>query len=509
MRKWAFLAAMALVGCASDQTMTTASAPAGDCAGLTSAKIKDGKVDAASMVAATTDMPAYCKVQLTLKPEPGSNIKVEVWLPEKGKWNGKFLGTGNGGAAGRIRTDALQTGLARGYAVANTDMGTSSGIGGLNYGFGTGNPTLQKDFSYRATDGMTLEGKKVTVAYYGQQPKFSYFQGCSTGGFQSMEQVHRLPAEYDGVIAGAPANNRPDLHVVRLWMQWLNLKTPQATVPKEKLALVQRAATAQCDALDGVNDGIIADPRTCTFNTASLTCQGPERADCLTAEQVKTVQAINDGPRNPRTGALIYPGYERGSEAGIELYWNAPVGPGGAVSTKETLVTWSPKFQSRHGEFFGFDFDGDLAAAKADLDGILNYTDPKLAGFQKAGGKLLLYHGWADSLIPARGTPNYYEKIAAANGGFAKTQGFARLFMLPGVAHCRGGVGPDQFDMLTALENWVERGQAPASVLATRPAKPGLPALSRPLCPYPAAARYKGQGDPNDAANFTCQAPTA
>lgn len=511
MRHAAWLAAagaLALGACSSGGDGQTAAVRAGDCEGLTAFPVKDGKVTAAAMVRpATANAVPYCRVQMTLKPEPGSNIRIEVWLPEAGRWNGRFLGTGNGGAAGSIQTAALTAGVARGYATANTDMGSSNGAGGLNFGFAVGRPDLQKDFSYRSTDGMTIEGKRIAAAFYGRAPQYSYFQGCSTGGYQAWEQIHRLPDAYDGVIAGAAANDRPNLHMTRIWDEWRNLRAPEATIPKAKLAVVQRAATAACDAADGVKDGIIDDPRRCGFDPASLICKGGDGPDCLTARQAETMKAIYDGARNPRTGAQVYPGFERGSEAGIDLHWEAKPGPGGAVIVKDNLINWSAQYQKAHPDGVGFDFDRDVARADADLNRMMNYTDPKLTAFQRAGGKVLIYHGWADSLVPARGTPNYYERIAKANGGYEKTQGFARLFMVPGMGHCRGGVGPDQFDMLTALEQWVEHGQAPTMILAKRPARGGLPALSRPLCPYPAAARYSGRGDANDAANFVCQVP--
>jgi hypothetical protein len=491
-----------------------AAAP-GDCSSLTNVAIKDGVVTSAAMVKpggapagrGPSATQAYCRVQVTLKPEPGSNIKIELWLPDKASWNGKFLGTGNGGSAGVISTPALVAGVNRGYAVANTDMGSSSGKGGLDFGFGIGRPDLQKDFNYRSTDGMTIEGKVITTAYYGGKPKYSYFQGCSSGGSQAWEQIQHLPDAYDGVIAGAAANNRPNLHMARIWDEWNNLKTPEAMVPKAKMAMVTQAVTAQCDMLDGVKDGIIADPRVCRPNLKPLTCQhGTDNPECLTPAQVKTVMAVWKGATNPRTKAQVYPGFEPGAEAAIDLHWDSKIGPNGQVVVSGNMINWSEQYQKAHPGGVGFDFDKDVARADADIKDA-NWTDPKLAAFQKAHGKVIIYHGWADGLVPTMGTPNYYEQIAKTNGGFAKTQSFARLFMVPGMGHCRGGVGPDQFDMLTALENWVEKGDAPKQIIAHRDAKPGLPALSRPLCPYPAEAKYTGKGDTSDAANFMCAAP--
>lgn len=500
------LAAIGLLSIGGGAASQGSTVKAGDCDGLKSFAVKDGQVTAAARVRPATDATqAYCRVQITVKPEPGSNIRIEVWLPEAGRWNGKFLGTGNGGAAGSISAAALAGGVARGYAVANTDMGSSNGKGGLNFGFAIGRPELQKDFSYRSTDAMTIEGKRVTAAYYGKASTYAYFQGCSTGGYQAWEQIQRLPGEYNGVVAGAAANDRPNLHMTRIWDELKNVGAADQTIPKPMLAVITKAATAQCDALDGVKDGIIADPRRCHFNPTSLICKKGQTADCLTSKQAATMNAVYNGAHNPRTKALVYPGFERGAETGIDLHWEGKPADGGKVIVTDNLINWSAAYQKAHPDGVGFDFDRDVAITDADLNAMMNYTDPKLTAFQKAGGKVLIYHGWADSLVPSRGTPNYYERIAAANGGFAKTQGFARLFMAPGMAHCRGGVGADQFDMLSALESWVEKGQAPASVLATRTAKGDLPALTRPLCPYPAEAVYKGAGANTDAANFSCK----
>lgn len=509
---------LGLLAGASSGAQKASPVPAGDCAALKGLTVKDGEVTASASV--TPGAPAaaggragaaasgpYCRVQVTLKPEPKSNIRIEVWLPDAARWNGKFLGTGNGGAAGSIATAALVGGVNRGYATANTDMGSSSGVGGLNFGFGAGRPDLQKDFSYRSTDGMTLVGKQITAAYYGMTPKYAYFQGCSTGGFQAWEQIHRLPDEYDGVIAGAAANDRPNLHMTRIWDEWANVGAPDQTIPKPKLAIVQRAATAACDELDGIKDGIINDPSVCKFDPVTIQCKAGDAAECLTAPQVATMRKVYQGATNPRTKAQVYPGFERGSETSIDLHNEGKPGPNGAVIVKDNMINWSPKYQAAHPDGVGFDFDKDVAMADADLNGILNYTDPKLTKFQKSGGKVIIYHGWADSLVPSRGTPNYYERIAKANGGYDKAQGFARLFMVPAMGHCAGGVGPNQFDMLTALENWVEKKTPPAQILASRPASNGAPAMSRPLCPYPAAAKYKGTGSTSEAANFTCAVP--
>jgi feruloyl esterase len=511
--------AAGVIALSATSLMATAQTPQAatpsDCANLTALAIPEGSVTSATMVTpepppaggvssgAAVANKAYCRVQITLKPEPGSNIRIEVWLPDKAKWNGKFLGTGNGGSAGSIVTSALIAGVNRGYAVANTDMGSSSGKGGLNFGFGIGRPDLQKDFNYRATDGMTLEGKAITAAYYGDKPKYSYFEGCSSGGAQALEQAQHLPLEYNGVIAGAPANQRPNLHVVRLWDEWNNLTTPDATVSKHKMELVAQLAVDQCDTLDNVKDGIINDPRVCKVDLRPLLCKKGEGPECLTARQAQTVRAIWQGATNPRTKAAIYWGFEPGSEAAIDLHWDSKVSPTGDVIVSDNMINWSDQYQQAHPDGVGFNFDTDVMLADLDIKDA-NWADAKLDAFAKNAGKVIIYHGWADGLVPPGGSVAYFEAIAKANEGYANTSGFARLFMVPGMGHCSGGVGPDQFDMLTAMEHWEELATPPDSIMATRLPRDDLPALSRPLCPYPAVGIYTGKGNPNDAANFIC-----
>ena len=393
------IAAMALAGCAGPVQARTPQDTARDCAALVQTPIRQGAVTAAVM---TPGPIPYCRVQLALRPTPRSRIGVEVWLPEPDHWNGKFLGTGNGAGGGSIVTGALRAGLERGYAVANTDMGNPTGDA-MNFTFGIGNRDLAEDFGHRATDLMTLEAKRLVAAYYGQAPRYSYFQGCSTGGGQAWEQMQRLPSAYDGVVAGAPGNERTYLHTMILVRTALLLRSPGATIPKAKLAWVQSAVTARCDALDGVKDGIITDPRRCKFDPAALHCPAGDGPECLTDDQVRTLRGM-----------------------------------------------------------------------------------------------------YADTLVPSMGTVRQYEAMTRLNGGPQQTQGFARLFMAPGMGHCAGGVGPDRFDALAAMEAWVEKGQPPERILASRPAKGDRPATTRPLCPYPKAARWTGKGDPNDAANFIC-----
>jgi feruloyl esterase len=443
----------------------------------------------------------YCRVQIVLKPSPISNIGVEVWLPERERWNGKFLGTGNGGAAGAIRREALLQGLVRGYAVANTDMGTGSS--GLDFSFAVGKPDLMKDFGYRSTAGLTQAGKKITTAFYGRAPEHSYFQGCSTGGHQAWQAAQTLFRDYDGIVAAAPANNRTHIHMVSMHNGALNSRSPASAIPQSKLAMIQSASIAACDAIDGVKDQIISEPQRCAFDPVSIQCQGPDGPQCLTPGQVDTLRMLYAGTRNPRTGALIFAGLEPGAEAGVSLSRTRRAEDGRLI-VRNGLMNWSSKFQEAHPDGLGFDFDRDVAIVDADIGRYVNFDNPDLSRFRRGGGKAVLWHGWADSGISPGDSILFYEKIQKANGGPERTAEFARLFMAPGVAHCGGGEGANQFDALGALEAWVEDGIAPQSILATRPASDAQPAITRPLCPYPQVARWRGQGSTNDATNFAC-----
>jgi feruloyl esterase len=510
-----------LASCASDVPPSTAMQPGGmTCEALAGSIISGGRIVSATTVTdpavpASSSGASSCRVKAVLTPSPQSAIAVELWLPDRAHWNGKFLGTGNGGAAGSIRTAALADGLARGYAVANTDMGTGSS--GLDFSFAIGKPELMKDFGYRSTEGMTTVGKALTASYYGRAPEHAYFAGCSTGGHQAWQAAQTLYRDYDGIIAAAPANRRTHTHISVMNGFALTSRNLQSRLTSSNLAMIQRASVAACDLDDGVKDGVIGDPASCRFDPGVLQCKAAGGADCLTGGQVDTMRRLYDGTRNPRTGAEIFPGVAPGGEGGLilELPPGMSIGgvgeysraPDGRLIVRKGLINWSTAFQKAHPDGLGFDFDKDVALVDNDIGRYLNFENADLAAFRRRGGKALLWHGWADSGISPKDSIRFYGRIREANGGAASTSSFARLFMAPGVAHCGGGYGAGTFDMIAALEAWVERGHAPSSILATRAAKPGQPAISRPLCPFPQVARWTGRGSSDDAANFTCAAP--
>jgi feruloyl esterase len=445
-------------------------------------------------------LPAFCRVAATLAPTSESHIKIEVWLPAASAWNGKFLGTGNGGAGGVISYPALATGLTRGYATTNTDMGTTTT--GLDFSFGVGHREMVVDWGYRSTHLMTVVAKQIAKAYYGRDPQESYFTGCSTGGHQAITEAHRFPDDYNGIVAGDPANNRVRLHMVGYWNYAATHDDPAGYIPTAKLPMINRAVLAACDALDGIVDGVIDDPRRCHFDPATIQCAGADAPTCLTSTQVGALKKIYAGPHNPRTGELIFPGMYPGSEVnplGLDrTLANTP--ESGRPRPAPGLAIWT----SWKGP--NFDWDKDAQAVIDELSPVLDDADPDLAGFKKHGGKLILYTGWADPLIPAADLVNYYEGLQKKMGGAPAAGDFTRLFMVPGMGHCSGGNSPNRFDALGALEPWVEKGLAPEKMVASHTVQ-GITDRTRPLCAYPQVARWTGVGSTDDAANFVCVKP--
>jgi len=505
------------------------------------------------------NLPASCRVSATLRPSPDSDIKVEVWLPQDAAWNGRFVGTGNGGYAGAIRYDELAGPLQLGFAVANTDMGTAPATA-LDGKPLIGHPEKWIDWGYRSTHLMTIAAKQVVETFYGQAAAYAYFTGCSTGGGQGLHEAQQFPEDYDGILAGAPAENRTHVHTEVLWAYTVTHRTPDSLIPADKAQLITNAVLGACAGQSGglPSDPYLTEPRACRWDPAELLCPAgtSDTSQCLTQAQVDAARLLYDGPRNPRTGQLIYPGVPRGGESGSTFDWPALQG------LSPTLPSPEPLFDALFYWVFGpdwdwrsFDFDRNMAQVDDVLAGILNANSPDLTRFQARGGKLLGFHGWADALVPPQDFINYYLRVAAFlrgggqqaalpgnadlvndviqarfdNGEAAsdgstdhrRTQSFFRVFMVPGMGHCGGGPGPNQFyngtfspvpadvqhNSLLALQRWVEEDVAPQQIIATKyvnddPAH-GV-AQTRPLCVFPRVARYKGQGDVNDAANFTC-----
>ena len=476
--------------------------------------------------APTEPLPAFCRVAGIARPTSDSEIRFELWLPASG-WNGKYEQVGNGGFAGTIPLSAMASPLLRGYATAGTDDGH---VGATDGSWALGHPEKIVDFGYRAVHETSVQAKAIARAFYGKDLARSYFVGCSDGGREALMEAQRFPDDFVGIVAGAPANNWTHLLVGAIWDEQALLNDPASYLPPSKLPALQNAVVAACDALDGVKDGVIADPRRCHFDPSVVQCKGPDGPDCLTEPQIAAVRKIYGGPKNPRTGAQIFPGYSPGTEA-VPANWRIWIsgnGPGQPTLQAFFGNTFYADmvFDNSKWDFHTFNFDSDVKTADDKTAGILNSTDPDLAKFKARGGKLIQYHGWGDAAIPPQNSINYFESVQSVMGktnrerDLGATQDFYRLFMVPGMSHCAGGVGATAFgnltstqrdpghDVVSALDQWVEKGVAPNQIIATGfvggdPAK-GVE-MTRPLCPYPEEAVYKGTGDTNSASSFTCQ----
>jgi feruloyl esterase len=437
-------------------------------------------------------LPEFCRVAAEIKPSSDSDIKIEVWLPAE-NWNGKFMGVGNGGWSGAIVYQALATALNHGYATASTNTGHD----GSDATFALGHPEKLVDFGYRAVHEMTVKGKAITEAFYSKGPERSYWNGCSSGGKQGLKEAQKFPLDYNGIVAGAPANYWTHLMAGDLWPAVATSKDPAAFLQPAKLQVLHKAALTACDSLDGVKDGLIEDPTRCHFDPGTLLCKGEESETCLTAPQVAAARKIYEGATNPKTGKSVFPGMTRGSE----LVWPALAGAqpfGIPVSHFQYVVFKDPKW-----DYLTLDFDKDVALADKLDDGLLNATDPNLKAFFSHGGKLLMYHGWNDQLITPLNSVNYYNSVVKAMGGAARIKDSYRLFMAPGMNHCGGGDGPSRIDVFTTIDDWVSHGKAPDQLLAEHLTNNKVD-RSRPLCPYPQVAKYKGTGSIDEAANFVC-----
>jgi feruloyl esterase len=446
-----------------------------------------------SAAAPFKDVPAFCRVLATLKPTSDSDIRIEVWMPATG-WNGKLQSLGNGAYAGAIGYPGLGLAVAQGYAAASTDTGHTGG----SASFATGHPEKLIDFAYRGVHEMTLAAKKIVSAYYGNAAKRAYWNGCSTGGRQALTEAQRFPADYDGIIAGAPANYTSHMTAGQLWIGQAVHQSDASYIPPQKYPAIHAAVLAACDALDGVKDGVLEDPTRCHFDPGVLACKGADGPSCLTAPQVEAAKKIYSGAINPRTKQQIFPGLEPGSENG----WAGLAGPDAFAYALERFRFIALK--DPNWDFRTLNFDTDVARAEKADGSIMNAIDPNLRPFFGHGGKLLMYHGWNDPLIAPLNSVHYYTSVVDTLGGAARTEGSIRLFMVPGMNHCRGGDGTDTFDAIGTLDQWVENGKAPQQIVASHRANGGAD-RTRPLCPYPQIAVYKGSGSTDDAASFSCK----
>jgi feruloyl esterase len=440
---------------------------------------------------AAASLPAFCRVALKIAPSSDSDIRSEIWLPVLG-WNGKFLQVGNGAWGGSIQYVALGDALRRGYAAASTDTGHT----GTDASFAMGHPEKLIDFGYRSVHETAAQGKATAATFYGVRPRLSYFNGCSGGGRMSFMEAQRFPGDFDGIIAGAPGYNRTDVAFQTLGMAQATHVSPQSFIPAGKYHALHQAALEKCDALDGLKDDLIADPTKCQFDPAALECKRGDGPGCLTRPQVVAARRIYAPVIDPKTGAQISSGLEPGSE----LQW-------GSVAGNEPHPMYNDLLRfvvmrDRDWDFRTLDVSRQLELARKADNGVLSATSLELSPFVSRGGKLLIYHGWADQNIPPRESVNYFNGLVKTMGK-EKVDGTIRLYMVPGMGHCGGGDGPNEFDMLAVLEHWREDGKAPSEIVASQ-LRAGHVSRARPLCPYPQIARYRGAGSVDRAENFAC-----
>ncbi len=474
-----------------------------ECAQLAKLALANVTITSATVVPAEGGTPEYCKVLGALE----TTILFEVSLPVSA-WNNRYWVAGGGGYNGSIPD--LKQALQHGYAAAGSDTGHQ----GSDASFAWKNEKAQIDYGYRATHLVTALGKQIVKAYYGQSPQRSYFVGCSNGGKMGLTEVQRYPEDFNGAITGCPVIDRTNLMAAFIWDAQSQIANP---IPKAKLAAIAKATLAACDAQDGLADGVIDRPDQCSFDPKVLTCKGADGPDCLTPGQVASLQKLYSGPVNSK-GEHLFPGYPPGHEEDYAQFLTGDADP-------RTSSTW--KLGDGFLRYFmhGPDYDTmkqfSLDTGYADLKPFVDAQDayrPDLSAFRARGGRLIMYVGWADHSIPPGRAIAYYDDMQKKSGS-----DFARLFMVPGMHHCANGPGPWNFggrgqrwikddpehDAVRALERWVEQGVAPSSLIAAKftndDPKQGV-ARTRPLCPYPQVAKYKGNGSIDDATNFACAA---
>ncbi len=466
--------------------------------------------------AALPDLPAFCRMTASTMPSSDSLINFEVWVPIDSAWNGKLVTTGNGGYSPALSFRDMAYAMRQGYAVVGGDTGHQSSDPNQMF-WGVGHPEKITDWGKRSIHAITVPAKSMVAELRARSASRSYYYGCSTGGHQAYANMQHYPDDFDGVIAGAPGNNRTRLNVEFLH-RFLSNRAHNTNGPViltgAKAALITQAAVAACDAIDGVTDGVIDDPRQCDasrFDIGALQCSGADGANCLTADQITAARQIYAGPKNPRTQAQIYPGWPVSSEAGWSVYW------GGSEPVRaDYWRLWV--FENPQWNWWSFDYDRDVAFADAKMNPLVDQNSVDLAAFKARGAKAIVYQGWVDPVVSSFDTIAYYERLRTAQGSQAETDGFFRLFMVPGMGHCGGGSGAANFgnqggaspvvsperDVLQALDRWVEQGTAPDRIVATRVVA-GNAVRTRPLCPYPKRAVYSGSGSTDEAANFRCE----
>jgi hypothetical protein len=475
--------------------------PVRSCESLASVALPDTTIESAAVDPAN---PNICRVTaITTHPPAGDKVRIWVAIPTS-NWNGRFLGNGGGGFSGGS-AQGVNQGVGLGYASGSTDTGHEGGSGSFALDAnGRLNWQLIRDNAHVGIHEMTVTGKALTQAMYGVAPRYSYFNGCSTGGRQGLSEVQRYPQDYNGVVSGAPAINWNRFHIQHAWGPVVMNAAANPVAPC-KLAAATAAAIAACDTIDGVKDGVIEDPKRCSYDPKSLI--GTSAADCgaFTDGDANVIRKLWEGPRR-QDGTFLWYGLPRGAD--LNALWTsrgAPLRPvpfGISMDWFRYFLAQDPKFDGNSLTPASFERFWDQSVEQ--YGAVFGTDNPDLTAFRDRGGKAIVWHGWADQLISAEGTVDYYTRVQQQMGGARKTNEFIRLFMAPGVAHCGGGAGPAPAGQLEALLAWVEDGKAPESLRATRPGQGGAPTRTRTICTYPLVPKYKGSGSTDEAANFSC-----
>ncbi|HEY6616748.1 MAG TPA: tannase/feruloyl esterase family alpha/beta hydrolase [Vicinamibacterales bacterium] len=479
--------------------------PVRSCESLRSVVLPDTSIDVAVEEPGDERIAPSCRVTATVThPPAGDRIKVFIGLPLK-SWNGRFQGVGGGGFSGG-NANAIRQPLSAGYAAGATDTGHEGGSGSFALdASGRLNWHAIRDNAYLGIHEMTVLGKALTAEFYGKPPRYSYFNGCSTGGRQGLSEAQRYPADYDGILSGAPAINWPKLHVEQLWGPLVMLEAKHF-VPMCKLEAATAAAVAACDGIDGVKDGVLEDPRRCTFEAKALVGTVPNACDAITETDASVIRKIWEGPKR-RDGSFLWYGLPRGAGFALSATDGSPLTarPSGiTLDWFKYFLTQNPQWDWSTLTWASYEQLWDQSVEQ--FGPVFGTDNPNLSAFKDRGGKLLLWHGWADPLIYAEGTIDYFSRVQQAMDGPQKTATFIRLFMAPGVGHCSGGTGPAPRQPFDSLVAWVEQGEAPETLTAVRRDETGKVVRSRPLCAYPLVARYKGHGSTDEASSFECKA---
>jgi tannase/feruloyl esterase len=436
-------------------------------------------------------LAAFCRVAATLTPSRASDIRMEMWMPIAG-WNGNFRGTSPNGLGGVLNYNAMAVGLMDGFAIASTDTGHRGGDTAWMR-----DPEKITDFAGRAMHETTVVGKALASAYYGTAPKYSYMIECGGGSAAALHEVQKYPADYNGVVVGGHAAHLTRQIFGQLW-PWLAAHPDGAAIlPSATLAIVHDAVLKKCDMLDGVKDALLEDPRKCSFDPTEIACKAGDTANCLTALQVEAVRKIYTGPTNPRTHEQVWSPLFRGSELDWSFFTESAA-PIGIATSALRMILDDPSWDYRM-----VDFDRHVAAADRSDIARVNASNPDISAYVRGGGKLILSGGWNNALVPAGAVLDYYARVEAKIG-LQESRDGVRLYMVPGMIECNGGPGTDTFDLLSVMRRWVERGQAPSEVAASR-IEHGTVVRTRPLCPYPQVATYRGSGSTDDARNFVCR----